>query len=83
LTSAQIAVCGVWILFAVVVVCVGLTTLLNSTTVSPGLVVVTPLGTAWGWAGVAFAFTQLLIVLLAPLALLVGLWSWRRRPRAT
>lgn len=80
--SQMIQLWAVWIVGVVLMIAVTITPLLNSTAIGPTLFVVTPLGTASGWAGVALAAAQILVVSLAPVALLSGVWAWKRRGAA-
>jgi len=70
---------ALWTSAVVLLLAISFIPLLNATAVSPALYVVTPLGTATGWAGVVFAAAQALAVFFTPVGLLTAVWAWRRR----
>jgi len=68
-----------WTSAVALLLATSLVPLVHATSVSPALFVFTPLGTATGWAGVAFAAAQIVVVFFTPIALFTLVWARSHR----
>ncbi len=68
-----------WTSAVVLLLATSLVPLVHATSVTPAFFVFTPLGTATGWAGVALAAAQMVVVFFTPIALFTLVWARRHR----